>query len=45
MCHLANISYRVKKDLAVNPANGTTTERSARKLWSRDYARGWEPKV
>jgi predicted dehydrogenase len=45
LCHLANIAYRVKKDLVINPANGTTRDRSARKLWSRQYANGWEPKV
>jgi predicted dehydrogenase len=45
LCHLANISYRIKKDLYVNPEDGTTDDADARKLWSRDYEAGWEPKV
>ncbi len=45
MCHLANISYRIRKDLKVNPVDGTTTDRAARRLWSRQYAPGWEPEV
>ena len=45
LCHLANISYRIKKDLKVNPENGTTDDADARRLWSREYEPGWEPKV
>jgi predicted dehydrogenase len=45
MCHLANIAYRVKKDLVVDPATGQTRDRDARKLWKRTYERGWEPVV
>jgi predicted dehydrogenase len=45
LCHLANISYRTKKSLKINPANGVASDRKARKLWSREYAPGWEPKV
>ncbi len=45
LCHLANISYRIKKDFKVDPTNGTTKLRAAKKLWKREYAPGWEPKV
>ncbi len=45
LCHLANISYRIKKDFIVDPITGSTQDTDALKLWSRDYARGWEPKV
>ena len=43
LCHLANISYRLKKDLVVNPATGKTMDAEAINLWSREYEPGWEP--
>jgi predicted dehydrogenase len=46
MCHMANIIYRTgKKSMVFNPANGTTRDADARKLWKRQYASGWEPRV
>ncbi len=45
MCHLANISYRLKKDLIIDPKNGKTEDAEVNKLWSRDYEIGWEPNV
>ncbi len=45
MCHLANLAYRVNKDLAVDPKTGRTTDPDAQKLWKRDYEPGWEPTV
>jgi predicted dehydrogenase len=45
MCHLANISYRLKKDLIINPKTGKTTDKEANKLWGRKYENGWEPKI
>lgn len=45
LCHLANIAYRVKKDLIIDPATGRTSDEAALKLWSRTYEKGWEPKL
>ena len=45
LCHLANLSYRIKKDLDVNPDNGKTIDPDALRLWSREYQPGWEPEV
>ena len=45
MCHLANLSYRLKKDLILDPKTGKTSDADANKLWGRDYESGWEPKV
>ncbi len=45
LCHLANISYRVNKPLKVNTQNGHIYDKSAMKLWKREYQPGWEPKI
>lgn len=45
MCHLANLSYRLKKDLIIDPKTGKTTDPEAGELWSREYETGWELKV
>lgn len=44
LCHLGNITYRVGRSLACDPANGHILgDAEAAKLWSRDYEPGWEP--
>ncbi len=45
LCHLANISYRVNKQLEVDTETGKIYDRDAMKLWGREYEPGWEPKV
>ncbi len=45
MCHLANLSCRLKKDLIIDPNTGKTTDPEANRLWGREYESGWEPKV
>ncbi len=45
MCHLANISSRLNKDLEVDPLSGRIFDRDAMKLWKRDYEPGWEPNI
>ena len=45
LCHLANIAYRTKKPLDIDPKNGHIRDRDAMKLWGRDYEKGWEPPV
>jgi hypothetical protein len=43
---LGNISWRVGRDLHIDPANGhIINDAEAQKLWSRSYEPGWEPKV
>jgi len=46
LCQLGNIALRTGTTLNINPKNGHILKnRAAQKLWSRDYERGWEPKV
>ena len=46
MCHLGNIAHRVGRNLTCDPSNGhIKDDPEAMKYWSRDYAKGWEPKV
>ncbi|MDB5086536.1 MAG: Alpha-N-acetylgalactosaminidase [Mucilaginibacter sp.] len=43
---LGNISYRVDRVLHINPSNGhILNDPEAMKLWSREYEKGWAPKV
>jgi predicted dehydrogenase len=43
---LANISWIVKRELALDTTNGhVKNDPEAMKLWSRDYEKGWEVKV
>ncbi len=45
LTHLVNIAYRVNKPLEIDTATGRIYDREAMKLWSRDYAEGWKPKL
>ncbi|GAA5220227.1 Gfo/Idh/MocA family protein [Membranihabitans marinus] len=46
LCHLANIAYRTDSMLVCDPSNGhIKNNRKAKKLWSRTYEKGWEPKI
>jgi predicted dehydrogenase len=45
LCHLANISYRVGENLECDPQNGHIKNKKAMELWSREYEKGWEPKL
>ncbi|WP_276091246.1 Gfo/Idh/MocA family oxidoreductase [Pedobacter sp. JY14-1] len=43
---LGNISWRVGRDLKIDPENGHIIgDKEAQKLWGREYEKGWEPKV
>ena len=46
LCHLANIAQRTGTTLHCDPSNGhILNNKEASKLWRREYAKGWEPKV
>jgi predicted dehydrogenase len=46
LCHLGNISYRTKRTLRCDPKNGhILDDKEAAKQWTREYERGFEPKV
>lgn len=43
---LGNISWRVGRDLNIDPKNGHIVgDSEAQKLWGREYEKGWEPKI
>jgi predicted dehydrogenase len=44
LCHLANISYREQRSLAIDPTNGHLADLELqRKHWERQYEPGWRP--
>ena len=46
LVQLGNISQRIGRSLEIDPSNGRIkNDKKAMALWSRDYAKGWEPKV
>ncbi|WP_276359014.1 Gfo/Idh/MocA family oxidoreductase [Daejeonella sp. H1SJ63] len=46
LCQLGNIAQRTGRTLNIDPANGhIKNDPGAMKLWSREYQKGWEPKV
>lgn len=46
LCHLGNIAYRTGSTLPTDPKNGHILDNpDAEALWSREYAKDWEPKV
>jgi hypothetical protein len=46
MLQLSNIAWEMKRDLVINPTNGMiVNDPQAMKGWTREYEKGWEPKV
>ena len=46
LCHLGNIAQHTGRALHCDPTTGhILDDNEAMKLWTREYERGWEPKV
>lgn len=45
LCHLANISHRIGENFECDPTNGHIKNKKGMELWSRQYEKGWEPKL
>jgi hypothetical protein len=46
LCQLGNIAQRTGRTLNIDSKNGhILNDKDAMKLWSREYQKGWEPKV
>lgn len=46
LCQLGNIAQRTGETLQVDPLNGRILNNpKAMKLWTREYQKGWEPKI
>jgi len=45
-CHLANIAWRTGRTVNLDPGTRQIVgDEEAKKLWSREYRPGWEPRV
>lgn len=46
MLHLSNIAWEVNRELPLDPADGhIKSDPEAMKMWSREYEKGWEPRL
>ena len=45
MVYNANLACRIGKGFEVDELTGRMFDRDAMKLWGRNYAPGWEPKL
>jgi predicted dehydrogenase len=46
MLQLSNIAWEVKRELAIDPADGKIKgDHEAMKMWEREYEKGWAPKI
>ena len=46
LCHLGNIAWRVGRTLHCDPASGRILgDHAAARLWTREYRRGWTPRI
>ena len=42
MVHYANMAYRADKSFEINPNDGSIKDKKVKKVWSREYQKGWE---
>jgi predicted dehydrogenase len=46
LCHLGNIAYRTSSVLKTDPTSGAIlNDAEAARLWTKEYAPGWQPQV
>ena len=46
LLHLSNIAWEVNRELQLDPADGhIKSDPEAMKMWSREYEKGWEPRL
>ena len=45
LVQLGNISWRMKQTLEIDSTNGHILTPGAEQYWSREYEKGWEPKI
>jgi len=46
LCHLGNVAQRTGRALRTDPGSGHIVgDAEAMKMWRREYAKGWEPRV
>jgi len=45
MVHYTNLAYRTGKGFTVDPRTGKVQDPDVQKLWGREYASGWQPKL
>jgi predicted dehydrogenase len=46
LCHLGNIAQRTGRSLRCDPRNGSIQgDKEAMAFWTREYEKGWEPRV
>nr|WP_319509521.1 Gfo/Idh/MocA family oxidoreductase [uncultured Draconibacterium sp.] len=45
MVHYGNVAYRIEKGYDIDPETGKMLDKDAMKLWGREYAKGWDPKI
>ena len=42
MTHYANMAYRIGKSFEINSLDGSIKDNKVKKIWSREYEKGWE---